>query len=73
MDYDKQMVELENIINDLESGEVGFDQALKMFERGSELCKNLSKIFVDANGKVTVIREELMGILREDLLRSEQE
>ena len=66
MDYEKKLKELEDIIEKLESGEVGFDNAIQMFERGAELCKDLSKSFEDAKGKVTVIREELMGILQEE-------
>lgn len=71
MDFEKQMNELEDIIQKLESGEVKFDQAVLMYERGAELCKNLSKMFDEAKGKVTVIREELMGILTEEPLSNE--
>ena len=73
MDYEKQLNELEDIIQKLESGEIGFDDAVKLFERGAELCKNLSKKFDDAKGKVTIIREELMGILKEEQFPPEQE
>ena len=44
MDYENQLRELENIIQNLESGEIGFDEAIKMFERGAEICKNLSNL-----------------------------
>ena len=73
MDYENQLRELENIIQNLESGEIGFDEAVKMFERGAEICKNLSKTFDEAKGKVTIIREELMGILNEEQFQPEQE
>ena len=36
MDYENQLRELENIIQNLESGEIGFDEAVKMFERGED-------------------------------------
>lgn len=73
MDYEKQLQELEQIIQNLESGDVKFDEAVKMFERGAQLCKSLSKTFEEAKGKVMVIREELMGILTEEPLQTEQD
>ena len=72
MDYEKQIKELEEIIEKLESGEIGFDEAVKMFEVGAEICKNLSKMFETAKGKVSVIREELMGILNEEPFMPEE-
>ena len=72
MDYEKQLNELENIIQNLESGEIGFDDAIKMYEKGAQICKNLSEIFDEAKGKVTIIREDLMGILKEEQFQPEQ-
>lgn len=72
MDYEKQQNELEEIIEKLESGEIGFDEAIKMFERGAEICKNLSKTFDEAKGKVSIIREGLMGILHEEQFQPEE-
>lgn len=68
MDYEQSMKELEQIISKLENGDVKFDEATKLFERGAELCKTLSTNFDKAKGKVTVIREELMGLLTEEEL-----
>lgn len=66
MDYEQSMQELEEIIKKLEGGDVKFDQAAALFERGANICKELSKNFNDTKGKVTVIREELMGIINEE-------
>lgn len=71
MKYEEQINELENIIEKLESGEIDFEDSLKLFERGAEICKNLSKSFEDAKSKVTIIREDLMGILTEESMQSE--
>lgn len=71
MKYEEQINELENIIEKLESGDVGFEDSLKLFEKGSEICKNLSKSFEEAKGKITIIREDLMGILTEEPMQSE--
>ena len=69
MNYESNINELEEIISKLESGEVKFDDATKLFERGSEICKNLAKTFEEAKGKVGVIREDLMGILKEEEMK----
>ncbi|MCI7003005.1 MAG: exodeoxyribonuclease VII small subunit [Clostridia bacterium] len=66
MDYEQNVKELENIIQKLESGDVKFDEATKLFEKGATICKELSKTFDAAKGKVTVLREELMGLLKEE-------
>lgn len=66
MDFEKKNKELESIIQKLESGEVGFDEATKLFEKGAEICKELSKTFDETKGKISIIREEIMGILKEE-------
>lgn len=68
MDYEQKMNELESIIQKLESGEVKFDEATSLFEKGALLCKELSKTFDNAKGKVTVVRQELMGLIKEEEL-----
>lgn len=68
MNYEQKLKELETIIQQLESGDVKFDEATVLFEKGAMLCKDLSIMFENTKGKVSVIREELMGILKEEEL-----
>lgn len=65
--FEENMKELEEIIAKLESGNVGFDDASKLYERGAEICKTLSKQFEEIKGKVTVIREGLNGLFEEEM------
>ena len=65
--FEENMKELEEIIEKLESGNVGFDEASKLYERGAELCRVLYKQFEDVKGKVTIIREELDGLFEEEM------
>ena len=65
--FEENMKELEEIIAKLESGNVGFDDASKLYERGAELCKSLTKQFEDVKGKVTIIREELGELFEEEM------
>ena len=59
--------ELEQIIQKLETGDVKFDDATNLFERGAVLCEELLKSFNEAKGKITVIRERLEGLQEEEL------
>lgn len=68
MNFEEKMCELEAIIKKLENGEVKFDEAAVLFERGSLLCKELYKSFDEAKGKISVIKDE-MGVLLEENLK----
>lgn len=68
MDYEESLKELELIIAKLESGEVKFDEATKLFERGAQLSKDLLKNLEQVKGKVTVIRQELDELVEQDLI-----
>ena len=67
MNFEEKVKELENIIQQLESGEIGFNDATILFEKGSEICKTLSKEIDEAKGKVTIIRETLGSMIEEEL------
>ena len=49
------MKELEEIVTKLESGEVGLEESLKLFEKGIQLSKSCQKILSDAEKKVSVL------------------
>lgn len=67
MDFEEGMKELEQVINQLESGEIKFNEAEKLFERGAEICKALNKNLEETKGRVSVIREELGTLIEENL------
>ncbi|MBO7527506.1 MAG: exodeoxyribonuclease VII small subunit, partial [Clostridia bacterium] len=47
-------------------GDVKFDEATKLYERGATLCEFLSEKFKEAKGKITKISEVLGTMLEED-------
>lgn len=49
------MKELEEIVTKLESGDVGLEESLKLFEKGIQLSKSCQKILSDAEKKVSVL------------------
>lgn len=66
MSFEEQQKELEQIIAKLESG-VSLEEGIKLFERGSELCKSCFEQLDGAKGKITVIRDSLNGFVEEKL------
>ena len=66
MTFEEANKELDEILNKLESGKVGLEEGLKLFERGSELSETCYKQFNEAKGKITVLRETLGAMLEEE-------
>lgn len=67
MIFEEGIKELENIILKLESGETKFDEATSLFERGAEICKQLNSSLDCAKGKITIIKQELEGLIEEEM------
>ena len=59
MTFEESTKRLEEILNQLESGEVGFDEANKPFCEGAELSKKCFEMLEQSKGKITVLRKEL--------------
>lgn len=51
-DFEKAMERLEKIIDDLESGDLGLDESIKVFEEGVELSRKCYKKLSEAELKV---------------------
>ena len=62
--YEESMKELEQVVKDLESGELSLDESIKKFEKGMELSKHCSSLLEDAEKKITLlIEKENCGII----------
>ena len=66
MNYKELEKELESIIEKLESGEVGLEEASTLYERGARITKTLYEKLKNEKGKITIIKEELGKITEED-------
>jgi len=67
MNFESKLEELDLLIKKLESGEVGCDEASKMYEDGAQLAKDLLKNLEMTKGKVSVIRDELNSLIEENI------
>ncbi len=58
-DFEKHLEALEEIVKELESGELSLEKSIDKFEKGAELYKNCKKILNEAEKKIAVLTENL--------------
>ena len=63
--FEKSMENLENIVTELEKGELNLDESVKKFEEGMKIAKQCNNILEDAEKKITILLEE-DGELKEE-------
>lgn len=57
VNFESQLQELETIVEQLESGELPLDEALKVFEKGVKLSRQCQQLLADAEQKVSVLMD----------------
>jgi exodeoxyribonuclease VII small subunit len=60
-DFESALKELEGIVERMEKGELGLEEALKQFERGIELTRGCQKALTDAEQKVRILLDREGG------------
>lgn len=59
MNLDKKMEELKVITENLEKGEMTFEESIKSFEKGAALAKECVAALNETKGRVTQIKQDL--------------
>jgi exodeoxyribonuclease VII small subunit len=68
VDLEKSMRELEQVVEQLENGDLSLDKSLKQFEKGVKLSRDCQAALTDAEQKVQVLMNSgLKDIAPEDL------
>lgn len=57
--FEKSLKELEQIVRELESGDVNLDQSLKKFEQGIVLYKKCRSTLENAEKKIKILSDSL--------------
>ena len=57
-DFEKSLDELENIVEQLQNGDISLDESIKLFERGMELTNLCRKTLETARQKITSLTKE---------------
>ena len=54
--YAELKLELDELLDTMQQDDIGVDEALKAYERGMELVKQLESTFTDAENKITKLK-----------------
>ena len=63
--FEESMKKLENIVTELENGNLNLDESVKKFEEGMKIAKQCNTILEDAEKKITILLEK-NGELKEE-------
>jgi exodeoxyribonuclease VII small subunit len=61
IDLEKALGELEEIVDELESGELPLEAAMKKFEQGIKLTRNCQAALKEAEQKVEILLKDAAG------------
>ena len=56
--FEKNMSNLENIVTELEKGDLNLDESISKFEEGIKISKQCNKILEEAEKKITILLEK---------------
>ena len=68
--FEDSMIELEEVVSKLETGDVTLDDSLKLFEQGIKLAKSCQKKLDDAEKKVKILTADTNGDLMEEIFEA---
>ncbi|UCE54664.1 MAG: exodeoxyribonuclease VII small subunit [Desulfobacterales bacterium] len=71
--FEQSMKQLEQIILELESGDLPLEKAIKKFEEGIQLSRFCSKMLDETEKKVSILLEDTEGNIKETPFPSEGE
>ena len=63
--FEESMKNLENIVSELENGNLNLDESVEKFEEGMKIAKQCNNILEDAEKKITILLEK-DGELKEE-------
>jgi exodeoxyribonuclease VII small subunit len=71
--FEQAMKQLEKIVQDLESGDMALEKAIKTFEEGVQLSKFCSKKLDETEKRITILMQNSDGKLSETPFSPEDE
>ncbi|MEG0138321.1 MAG: exodeoxyribonuclease VII small subunit [Clostridia bacterium] len=70
--FEKSLEELENVVNELEIGNLDLEQAIEKFEKGIKLSKECSEKLDKAEKKINILVQGENGFKEENFLNEEE-
>ncbi|KGK89045.1 Exodeoxyribonuclease 7 small subunit [bioreactor metagenome] len=56
--YEGLMAKLEEILSNMDSGEISLEDSMKKYEEGIKICNKLYKILNDSENKIKILMNE---------------
>ncbi len=72
LNFEETMKNLEQIVNELEKGDLSLDTSVAKFEEGMQLSKQCSEFLEDAEKRITVLLKDGEQIKEENFLQEEE-
>ena len=69
--FEENMEQLENIVTELEKGELNLEESVKKFEQGINISKKCNDILEEAEKKITILVNE-NGEIKEENFETEE-
>lgn len=69
--FEKSIQKLEEIVQELESGDLPLEKAIQRFEEGMKLSKQCSNMLDETEKKITVLVQEMDGNISEKPLAND--
>lgn len=69
--FEEQIEKLENIVNELEKGDLNLDESVAKFEEGIKISKECNEILETAEKKITILVNQDGEIKEEDFQTNE--
>ncbi len=71
--FEAALTRLEEIVQELEKGDIPLDQSLKLFEEGIRLSRICNKRLEDAERKVEILMKDRDGAIKAEPFEEEEE
>ncbi len=59
--FDDAMLQLEDMLTQLEAGDMGLEDSVKLYEKAMELVVGCQKLLTEAEGKIRLLTEKADG------------
>lgn len=69
--FEQALARLENIVKQLESGEIALEKSMELFEQGVKLSALCSSLLKNAQQKVEILIESADGVNKQDFTANE--
>ena len=66
LSFEEAMKDLEDVVNELESGELTLDKSIEKFKKGIELSNHCSELLEDAEKTVSILIADADGNMKEE-------